>query len=133
MSASSFRRIAALGVGLTTALGCGEDVTQPTARDGAAEAGSAAPAVAAAAALSFLQLGAGWNMSCGVASDNRGYCWGGPFNERPVAVGGALRFKDIRAGLAFGCGIALDDRAYCWGQNTEGQLGNGSASDFSPS
>ncbi len=96
-------------------------------------------------------LPAGWNMkkvvsgssySCGIASDNKAYCWGINTNGQlgdasttqrltPVAVAqGAIpvgaTIVDITVGVSHTCAIASDYKAYCWGLNTNGQLGDNS-------
>ena len=90
----------------------------------------------AAAALSFVQLSAGHEHTCGVTSDSRAYCWGsnsqgqlgdgtGVASLIPVAVAGALRFRQISAGFFTTCGVTTDFRAYCWGINDRGEVGDG--------
>ena len=73
------------------------------------------PAVTAAAALSFWQLSAGENHTCGVTLDHRAYCWGtnvdgelgtGSIFEPdvstlPIAVTGGLRFKAVASGRVY--------------------------------
>lgn len=80
-------------------------------------------------------------VSCGVASDGRGYCWGGDsFGERgdgpdhccdnrpePVPVAGNQVFDMVDADW-ISCGIA-GGHAYCWGPGDQGGLGNGSLKD----
>jgi alpha-tubulin suppressor-like RCC1 family protein len=112
------------------ALGCGSDGDSP--------AGPAEPPAAAttAATLVFRQISAGYQHSCGVATDNRAYCWGsdslgqlgdgGTANRgRPTLVAGGLFFVEVYAGGAHSCGITTSNRAYCWGSNSSGQLGDG--------
>jgi hypothetical protein len=75
--------------------GCRDDPTSPTAPS----TGTAAD-IAPALALSFRQVSAGHEHTCGVATDNRAYCWGensaGELGDgttticsRPVPVAGA--------------------------------------------
>lgn len=94
-----------------------------------------------------LQIDAGYNMACMIASDNQGYCWGGNGSGElgnnttsdssvPVAVNtsGVLSgktLKKITVGHIHTCAIASDDQAYCWGNNIAGQLGNNSTSNSS--
>jgi alpha-tubulin suppressor-like RCC1 family protein len=109
--------------------------------------------VAVATGLRFRTITAGMAHSCGVAEDNRAYCWGfngnGELGNRanqqgaqrsstPIPVDGNLSFQSVVAGTYHTCGIAGDGRAYCWGANHIGQLGNAehyrsSAEDFSSS
>lgn len=96
---------------------------------------STAP-VEVAGGISFKQIAAGWNHSCGLDLDGRAYCWGGPaYGEigdgsetprpAPVAVLGGLTFKQITAGLRHTCALTTAGAAYCWGFQEFGQLGNG--------
>lgn len=121
------RALAALGT--LAALGCGEDLSPPTAHEPEL-------AVASSPALVFRQISAGGRHTCGLTSDNRAYCWGynvyGQLGDgtttrrlRPVPVGGGLRFNQVSAGGAYTCGVTTGDRAYCWGQNSIGSLGDG--------
>jgi alpha-tubulin suppressor-like RCC1 family protein len=113
----------------------GEDIAAPS---GSAASVRPEPAVVTASttALAFNQVSAGWQHSCGVATDNRLYCWGknsegelgdGTTIDRlsPVPVGGSLRFRQISAGFLTTCALTTDDRAYCWGDNPRGELGDG--------
>jgi alpha-tubulin suppressor-like RCC1 family protein len=95
--------------------------------------------------LSFREVSAGANHTCGVTPDNRAYCWGlnfdgrlgngtnagpeicdnFPCSTRPVAVAGGLRFRLVSAGGDHTCGVTPGNLAYCWGFNAAGQLGNG--------
>jgi alpha-tubulin suppressor-like RCC1 family protein len=126
---------AVLPVLLAAALGCGEETpSSPSEPETAVVAAAAAPLV-------FRQISPGTNHACGTTTDSRVYCWGGiggyatdppdADRTRPAAIATNLRFVDVRSGLNFTCGLATDDRIYCWGLNLEGQLGNGSSSQFS--
>lgn len=123
---------------LLPALACREDSVAPTGP------GPEAPSLstAAATALSFYQVSAGYSHSCGVTSDNRAYCWG--FNDRgqlgdgthtsrltPIPIGGTLRFRQIATGNEHTCAVTTDFRAYCWGEGVDGELGDGTATDRS--
>src|SRR3954468_20438256 len=91
----------------------------------------------AAAPLSFYQVSAGSNRSCGVTMDSRLYCWGdGPLGDgtnarhlTPVAIAGALRFSSVSAGNYYACAVTIDHQAYCWGANYDGRLGDGTTTD----
>ncbi len=93
-------------------------------------------------------ISAGWNTTCAIASDDKAYCWGSGTNgllgnggtslsNVPVAVStsGVLAGKTVTTISAgnngSSCLIASDRNVYCWGANTNGQLGNGSASNSS--
>jgi alpha-tubulin suppressor-like RCC1 family protein len=89
----------------------------------------------------FLQVSAGSSHTCGVATDNRAFCWGlgsaGQIGDNqlltrrtPRAVAGGLRFSQVitEQTLSSGgstCAITTDKRGYCWGSNDFGQLGDG--------
>ena len=110
-------------------LGCGEEERSPV---GPGEpSAEASPAAAVATAVVFQTVSAGTSHACAVATDGRGYCWGGTYGRTPVPVGGALRFIQVRAAIQHTCGLTTTYRVYCWGDNTSGQLGNGSTSQFS--
>jgi alpha-tubulin suppressor-like RCC1 family protein len=117
--------VAMLAAGMVAALGCREDITSPT------EPESTPALTTASTPLSFRQISPGTNHSCGVTTDNRAYCWGNNSFNRPVAAATNLQFLEVRAGLSYTCGLTTDNRIYCWGFNAEGQLGNGSSSDYS--
>jgi alpha-tubulin suppressor-like RCC1 family protein len=123
---------------LLAALGCRDDTTAPT------QAVPTTPraSVAAATALTFSQLSAGGDHTCGVTTEARAYCWGWgfygqlgigttPWNDSiPSAVLGGLSFRHVSAGGLHTCGVTTDYRAYCWGNNgyaggADGALGDG--------
>ncbi len=107
---------------------CREDAPSPTGLDPV----SLTPA-AAAAPLSFQHISTGSREACGVAMDDRAYCWGISFTQggtfvTPHPVPTVLRFQEVRVGFNFSCGLTTDSRIYCWGTNERGQLGDGSTS-----
>jgi alpha-tubulin suppressor-like RCC1 family protein len=122
--------------GLVVGLGwfisaCSEDTTAPTVPEPALEVSAAA-----ASALNFRMVATGGWHTCGVASDNRAYCWG--FNEfgqlgvghrldrsRPAPVDRPLLFLQVDGGYYHSCGVTTDNLAYCWGDSEFGQLGFG--------
>ncbi|HYC33003.1 MAG TPA: hypothetical protein VEB59_11995, partial [Gemmatimonadales bacterium] len=75
--------------------------------------------------------------SCGVATDDRAYCWGDnrygqlgdsvAFTSRaaPFRVAGGRFYKWLEAGNQFNCGVTTAGKAFCWGNGRVGQLGNG--------
>lgn len=94
-------------------------------------------------------LSGGGTFSCGVAADGSAYCWGendvgqlgngttisngddslpAPVLNGANASGG---WSFIDGGWNFNCGLGTDGQAYCWGRGTDGQLGDGSATDDS--
>ena len=122
---------------LAAALGCGDDGIAPTSPEA-----QPAPATGVLAVpLSFRQVSAGTQHTCGVTTDDKAYCWGengsgapnggqlgdGTTTDRhvPVPVAGGLRFLLVSAGVEHTCGVTTDNRAYCWGRNDSGQLGDG--------
>jgi alpha-tubulin suppressor-like RCC1 family protein len=90
--------------------GCQDDLPSPTAP---ASSPALVPARATANALSFRQVSAGDDHSCGVTTNDRAYCWG--FDMRtPALVRGGLRFQQVSAGSGVTCGVTTDNLAYCW-------------------
>lgn len=95
--------------------------------------------VAVAGTLTFQQVSAGYYHTCGVTTDNRGFCWGlnkvGQLGDsttvyrrlKPRLVAGARQFRQVDAGAEYTCGVTTDDRAFCWGDGRGGQVGNGKA------
>jgi alpha-tubulin suppressor-like RCC1 family protein len=129
---------------LVAALGCREDAQSPTG-----PAPEPALDITPAQVLSFRQVSAGAQHTCGVTAAGRAYCWGinfsgelgngtntgpercgvWPCSTRPLAVAGGLRFRHVSAGHGHTCGITTQERAYCWGRNGNGQLGDGTTAD----
>jgi alpha-tubulin suppressor-like RCC1 family protein len=132
--------VSIFAAGLLLTLGCNEDVSAPSAQE---EASPSAALATAGTPLSFRQVSAGHEHTCGVTTDDRAYCWGvarfgklgngtfeGPEScnvftcyTRPVAVEGGLRFLQVSAGGFHTCGVTTDNKLYCWGRNSEGSLG----------
>lgn len=95
--------------------------------------------------LSFVQLAAGTDFTCGITADGTALCWGrndrgqlgtsvhldecpsfhgaGPCAYQPQPVQGNLAFTYIEAGEDHVCGLTRDGSAYCWGSNVTGTLG----------
>jgi alpha-tubulin suppressor-like RCC1 family protein len=89
-----------------------------------------------AGGLSFVQVTAGDNHTCGITSDRKGYCWGGNLKgqlgdntindkSKPHLVAAGLSYNTLVAANQFTCGVTTGHVAYCWGSNTDGQLGDG--------
>ncbi len=85
-------------------------------------------------ALRFLQVSAGAEHTCGIAEDERAYCWGsgndgklgtGGFSAQPTPalVSGDLRWQSIAAGGAHSCGVTTAGVPHCWGTSVTGALG----------
>lgn len=95
-------------------------------------------------ALKFLALAAGFDHTCGIATDSLAYCWGANSGGQlgdgttaphytPMPVSGGLKFSVITANRNFTCGVS-SNVAYCWGGSGaggggEGRLGTDPASD----
>lgn len=102
--------------------------------------------------LSWRFLSSGDTHSCAIAMDDTTYCWGD--NEKgqlglgeaspdrfpvpnKVVIGengseipkGDI-FTSVAAGIRASCGISDKGDAYCWGDNTFGQLGINSTTDY---
>ena len=90
--------------------------------------------------LKWTQAASGIEHNCALATDQTPYCWG--VNTRgqlgiavadtvtrfvPTPVYGGFKFSSIVAGAAHSCGLTTDRTAFCWGWNTNGQLGDGTA------
>ena len=122
-----------LGCALAAALGCQDDGRTPTAPE-------ITPALTSASEpLDFFQVSAGFLHSCGVAVDNRLFCWGvndhGQLGDgtltsrlRPTPIAQGLRFRQVSAGEFHTCAVTTTFRAYCWGQNF-GVLGDGTLAE----
>jgi alpha-tubulin suppressor-like RCC1 family protein len=101
--------------------------------------------VAVIGGLSFTEISAGYNYTCGVVSTGAAYCWGynaggelgsgstagpqvciydpynsAPCSPSPVPVAGGLVFRMISAGWDVTCGVTTGGAAYCWGWRNPG-------------
>jgi alpha-tubulin suppressor-like RCC1 family protein len=86
--------------------------------------------------LSFTELTAGANHTCGLRSNGTAYCWGdnsyGVLGDStqidrpvPTTVFGGITFTTLSAGTGDQtCGLASNGAAYCWGRNNFGALGD---------
>ena len=86
--------------------------------------------------IAFTKLSAGEEFACGIATDQRLYCWGrdeqGQVGNGADGAGATPslttvkneRFTAISAGTAHACALNLAGRAYCWGSDSHGQLGD---------
>ncbi len=84
----------------------------------------------------WLDIDTGHDTTCGVKTDNTGWCWGyggegnlgnnttsNP-NHNPVQVNGGAVWKTIETDWP-ACGIKTDNTLQCWGENFNGAIGNG--------
>lgn len=84
----------------------------------------------------YIDIAAGDNHTCAVATDGSAWCWGWDYNgalgKGPVGpthqwvpgpvVAPGLTFTSITAGSAFNCALTPAGAAWCWGDNSAGQL-----------
>lgn len=87
--------------------------------------------------IRFKQLSSFGRHTCGIAIDDRAYCWGYngwgglgsgtevPSSPTPLLVAGGIKFRQISAGSDHSCGVSLANTAYCWGHDDWRQLGDG--------
>ena len=76
-----------------------------------------------AGGLQFRRVSAGEYRSCGIALDDRAYCWGSS-SLTPVVVPGGHLFRQVSVGIEHTCAVTTDNRAYCWGGSGSGQIGD---------
>ena len=92
--------------------------------------------------ISFVQITAGENHTCGLTAGGQIYCWGsnarGQLGNSNLGAGGpqsvsstpvlvtapGLVFMAVSAGDQHTCALTVDNRALCWGDNQYGQLGD---------
>ncbi len=134
------RLVFLFGAALISGISCAGDNTSPSNFDKPVDP-AAGSVLGVTEALSFRQVSVGGH-SCGVATDDRVYCWGGNTwgqlgdgttrsRSTPVAVQTTLRFRSVSAGGQHTCALTTDDRAYCWGFGVGGQLGDGTTNNRS--
>jgi uncharacterized protein YjdB len=81
-------------------------------------------------------LAVGYVHTCGIATDNRTFCWGDnghgqlgnpgwPTGPAATVVSGGHTFVTIDAGNNHTCALDGTHTVYCWGENEYGQLGRG--------
>lgn len=84
-------------------------------------------------AVTFDELSAGTNHSCGITTDRALYCWGsntsfrvgvpnGTDTRSPVRVGTANDWVSVSAGGDHSCGLRAPGRLFCWGGNAFRQV-----------
>ncbi len=128
--------VTAVSVGTTTITAESEGVTDTATID----------------VVEWIHADVGRNYSCGVLSNNQGYCWGsntasGAIGDgtsdsssdedalnhdadktSPTLVDGDHSFATIRPGYYHTCGLTTVGEAYCWGHGGAGALGHGGGS-----
>ena len=106
--------------------------------------------IAVADSLTFVEIAAGGEHTCGRTTDDAVYCWGDneygqlgvdpdstqcdlgvPCTPYPVRASWDTVLTTITAGGAHNCGLAADGAVYCWGDHLIGQLGDCSLRAFS--
>jgi uncharacterized protein YjbI with pentapeptide repeats len=84
--------------------------------------------------------------TCAISTGGSVYCWGDnvggdlgdpglpeyDISAVPVRAGLLTGVTDIAAGFQQSCAVLGDGIAQCWGYNGDGELGNGTTSDYSP-
>jgi alpha-tubulin suppressor-like RCC1 family protein len=100
--------------------------------------------VSAGVGITYSNISAGNDFSCGIQSTGSAYCWGANGNgnlgdgsiapsNTPVLVSnpsaGAVQYSSISTGGFHTCAVAQSGDAYCWGYNVDGELGNGGNSN----
>jgi len=91
--------------------------------------------VAVAGGLTFAELTAFGDHTCGVTTSGAAYCWGrnflGPLGDgtttnraAPVPVAGGLTFRSLVGGYDHTCGLTTTGAAYCWGEGEASELGD---------
>lgn len=84
--------------------------------------------------LTFSEVDAAEDHTCGVTEGGDAYCWGDNAagnlgngsvqpSDQPVRVTGSLAFAQLSASTVHTCGVTKQNAAYCWGSNRYGQLG----------
>lgn len=96
--------------------------------------------VSAELVSAWKMISTGNEHSCGIAADDKAYCWGEGINGRlgtatgditsreiPVRVSVEIvnEWTTISIGDYHSCGLSMDNKAYCWGDGFNGQLGKG--------
>ncbi|MGH7504413.1 MAG: RCC1 domain-containing protein [Longimicrobiales bacterium] len=101
--------------------------------------GSTRPADVLAVIVPFVSIDAGLELTCGVTTDARGWCWGegsegqlgtGAYTawSTPQPVANVPDFAFVSAGGdKYACGFTRSSDLFCWGSGQQGQLGSAGA------
>lgn len=103
-------------------------------------ASSPTPVVLPAGETGFVEVEAGWAVSCAIATSANAYCWGSGYQGQlgngdtadsavPVKVilpQAESGWRGISVLRTHTCAVALSHNLYCWGYGADGNLGNGS-------
>jgi len=82
-----------------------------------------------AGGIAFSQLTAGWQHTCGIDTQNNGFCWGdnywyqlgvGTFSpiqssDHPLAISNSVKWAQLSAGSLTTCGVNDKGATLCWG------------------
>ena len=98
------------------------------------------PVDSAGVAMALTGVTTGAAHTCALKAGGAAYCWGdnaagqlgigttdGNAHATPVQVAGGRVFASLTAGAIHNCGLTSAGVAYCWGDNTNGEIGNGTA------
>jgi hypothetical protein len=87
--------------------------------------------IAVNGALTLRALSAAYNGACGIATDDKTYCWGLQLPQSngtgvPTPLLGGVVFSSLGLGPtgSHGCALTAAGVAYCWGPNGSGQVGD---------
>lgn len=105
----------------------------------------------------FTQVSIGDSVACGVATDGKGYCWGGgsdstskligntvlgnglpsqvrfaPYPIKDTNITGAKTFSKILVSTYHACGLMTDSKVYCWGSKKYGSSHSSGAVSSQP-
>jgi alpha-tubulin suppressor-like RCC1 family protein len=81
----------------------------------------------------FTQVGAGFQLACGVGRSGSVYCWGWDYTTGGYAMMVPVRTSvaavEVSVGYSSACAVLVDGTVECWGKNTARALGVETAKD----